>query len=104
MGHAEDLARRLGEYRNATDDLGEHYRRHLIIKARGATAFYITDAGMTSKSKRLALEQAVIAELNESGINLINRGVKRSKDYFAFKIQFLEDQLRAARLAYEAAE
>jgi hypothetical protein len=104
VGSAENLKRRLLEYRNPTDNIDEHYRRHLIMEAGGATLCVIEQGLPGDKAARNALEQRAIAEAKEDGLTLINRGAKRSKDFYLFRIRRLEDQLSLARKAYDAAE
>jgi hypothetical protein len=103
IGQARSLRRRLLEYRNPTDDFGENYRKDLIEKAGGLTLFYIFGDKLANDVERSALERRAIADAKHGAVNLLNRGVPRGKEYFAYRIEFLEGLLAKARAAYEKA-
>ena len=97
IGEAESLLRRLGEYRNVTDNVGEHYRRYLIQKAGGARLFYISDDDdMRYRGERLGVEKKARLEATDAGCAMLNKGAVRDVEYRKFEVDFLQSKLAKA--------
>lgn len=93
IGEAQSLKRRLYEYRRPTPGIEQEHRVHAaIVAAQGGKIDIYTEGDLSTRAKRVALENAEIDSAVVQGLKLVNDMGADDVEAIKEKIKFYEQE------------